>query len=55
MIPGVELLSLDWEEPLWRELLTAGVFQRILLIRNDCGVRSYEVKELECCGCLAEC
>ena len=42
-------------KPLWRELLTAGVFQRILLIRNDCGVRSYEVKELECCGCLAEC
>lgn len=41
-------------KPLWRDLLAADVFKRIVVIRNDHGVRSYEVKELKCCDCLAE-
>lgn len=42
-------------KPLWRELLSAEVFQKIILVKNECGVRSYEVKEPEWYACSAEC
>lgn len=41
-------------KPLWREMLAADVFQRIVVIKNDHGARSYEVRELKCCDCSAE-